>query len=544
MQVLELFKGKSKIVYVSILLLSVISTLTNIGVLILINKALKYHSDSGGIDFNSSLIFLSLIVVSFVATATFNRYMVKVSNEIVYGIELSIINKVRTATFESYQSLGHEKIYAAIGDARIISRIPGAFIGLLKSALTIFCGFCFLFYSSLFSGLLLFLLMLVLLTNYLYRDRLISEDLNIIRDLQDKYYEHLHQLFGGFRQIKISPSRNSNLYYKHILINRRKSRELNVKTTNQHGVNELMGVYSWYIILGIIIFVLPSLLKINLVQMTAFITTVLFMMGPLSQVINFFPVYRGFKIAYERIGRIERNLIADQAFLQEQPAVRDFTTIRFEDVVYHNKDKMGHSFELKIPELIILKNEIIFIAGGNGSGKTTFVNLLTGLYEPTSGKVYIDDCEMSWKDFRIFCTNMSVIFTNHHLFSTNYDEHNLEESNGTLNRHIQRFNLDSIPKMDPLKKYFGYGLSKGQEKRAALVLSLLENKPLLILDEWAAEQDPFNKSVFYKEWIQYIRETGKTIIAVTHDDEYFAFADRVIKLKSGCIISDEYKLVK
>jgi multidrug/microcin transport system ATP-binding/permease protein len=80
--------------------------------------------------------------------------------------------------------------------------------------------------------------------------------------------------------------------------------------------------------------------------------------------------------------------------------------------------------------------------------------------------------------------------------------------------------------------------SKGQSKRMSLIFALLENKPILVLDEWAADQDPHFRKFFYEELIPKLKREGKTIIAVTHDDAYFNQADRIIKFDYGKIVKD------
>ncbi|MCG8463435.1 MAG: ATP-binding cassette domain-containing protein, partial [Xanthomonadales bacterium] len=72
--------------------------------------------------------------------------------------------------------------------------------------------------------------------------------------------------------------------------------------------------------------------------------------------------------------------------------------------------------------------------------------------------------------------------------------------------------------------------SQGQRKRLALIAALAEDRDLLLLDEWAAEQDPMFRRYFYETLIPQWRASGKTVIAVTHDDQYFHCADRVLTL--------------
>ena len=76
-------------------------------------------------------------------------------------------------------------------------------------------------------------------------------------------------------------------------------------------------------------------------------------------------------------------------------------------------------------------------------------------------------------------------------------------------------------------------LSTGQRKRLAIIAAILEEKPILVLDEWAADQDPYFRKKFYTELLPLIKDMGHSIIAVTHDDKYYSYADKLYKMEYG-----------
>jgi putative ATP-binding cassette transporter len=76
-------------------------------------------------------------------------------------------------------------------------------------------------------------------------------------------------------------------------------------------------------------------------------------------------------------------------------------------------------------------------------------------------------------------------------------------------------------------------LSAGQKKRLALLLSLLETRPVLVLDEWAADQDPQYRELFYHQLLPALRDHGLTVFAITHDDKFFSVADRILEADTG-----------
>lgn len=534
---LQFFQAKSKWFYFFIVILSMVSSISNIGMLMLINNVL------GGKSFVSDeynyLVFIFFISMSFTANRIFQHYMVGLTNGIMFNQELAIVQKVRNASFESFERLGSEKIYAALGDARMLSRIPQVLVTLLNAAITVVCSLCYLFWIAPLGGLTICILMMILLTIYLIRDINIAKDLNEVRDLQDEYYEYIRELMEGFKQIRISFLRNNNLFNKYISVNRNRAKILSVKTSRKYVANELMGTYSWYIVLGVVIFILPPVFNITVAQTTVFVATVLFMIGPISQLIMSFPLYTVFKIATERIAKIDTQLNIDAAPVKEVSLpVEEFSSIRFENIVYRYDIAGKHTFKLDDLNVEIGREEIVFVTGGNGSGKTTFINILTGLCKPESGKIFINDKEVSWEEFCMYNNNMAVVYTNHHLFKENFDEHDLSEENPKLNSLQKLINVEGFMKFLRERNWIDIHLSKGQQKRMALLLALLENKPIIILDEWAAEQDPYNRRLFYTEWLPAIREMGNTIVAISHDDDFYHVADRVIRFNFGKIVND------
>ncbi|MFM7857020.1 MAG: ATP-binding cassette domain-containing protein, partial [Flammeovirgaceae bacterium] len=156
--------------------------------------------------------------------------------------------------------------------------------------------------------------------------------------------------------------------------------------------------------------------------------------------------------------------------------------------------------------------EIVFIIGGNGSGKSTFVKLLVGLYTAHDGDIKVNSLAVKEDNLK---RHVAVVFSDPYLFTENY-------SNIDMNKQADR--LVYLTKLMRLEKVIAFpngearidgDLSSGQHKRLALMNALLEDKPILVLDEWAAEQDPEFRKFFYFELLPLLRKEGKTIIAIT-----------------------------
>jgi putative ATP-binding cassette transporter len=133
---------------------------------------------------------------------------------------------------------------------------------------------------------------------------------------------------------------------------------------------------------------------------------------------------------------------------------------------------------------------------------------------------------------------VSSIFTSFHLFR---DLVGLERPN--LDREaaewLERMRLDQrIEVRDGV--FSDLRLSTGQRKRVALLVTMLEDRPICIFDEWAADQDAQYREEFYSSVLPELKARGKMVIVISHDDRYYSLGDRVIKLERGKIVADQW----
>ncbi len=541
MNVFKIFQQKSRLFYIYIILLGGVSSFVYSSILVFLNNTISGESIGPYPEYDW-LIFSGLIVFSFVMSKVFQNYMVNVTNEILYGLELSIVDKLRHTAFENFEKLGSQRFYTAISDTRVLARVPEGFVNAINSTVITVCGLGYLFWISPIGGVSVLTVMGILLTVYLLRNKGIERDLSEIRDLHDHYYGYLRELLYGFKEIKMSSTRNDNLFNNYIKENRQQGKALGVRASKKYVDNELVGTYSWYVVLGVIIFLLPQILSFDPVQTTTFIAVILFLMAPIARLIMFLPFYTDVKIALSRIYRIEKDLksfTTDYIDPKSPPFITgDFHQMNFNDITYDYYNDDHKVFSLGPIDLTISKGEVIFITGGNGSGKSTFINILTGLYRPSGGSIDIDGQVLSSKDYPRYSDSMSAIFTNHYLFNENFYGFDLSKEVVVLKDYIQMMDLEEIVKVDYENNKIDSRLSKGQQKRLAMIYSLLEQKSIIVLDEWAAEQDPRFRAYFYREFVPKLKQMGKTIIAVTHDDDYYNCADRVIDFGFGKILKD------
>ncbi|OQY54810.1 MAG: hypothetical protein DRR08_16730 [Candidatus Parabeggiatoa sp. nov. 2] len=204
-------------------------------------------------------------------------------------------------------------------------------------------------------------------------------------------------------------------------------------------------------------------------------------------------------------------------------------------MIFHYREPSGKTlFSIGAINMTIKQGEILFIVGGNGSGKSTLLKLLIGLYYPATGSLYVDDDQIDQTNYQSYRELFSIIFTDFQLFDRLYGLRDIDEQR--LKSLLRLMELDKKTEFID-GKFTNVDLSTGQKKRLAFIAAVLENKPVYIFDEVAADQDPQFRQYFYEVILQDLKKQGKTIIAVTHDDKYFHTADRVLKMEEGRLVN-------
>nr|WP_295863731.1 cyclic peptide export ABC transporter [uncultured Chitinophaga sp.] len=542
MRLISLLQKKSKLFYILLLLLGLINSVWSMGLLLLINNRIAGTSLPfvQGYDWQ---IYAGMILVSFFTARAFQSYTIRLTYELGNDLGLSVFDKLRFSDYEEYIKLGEEKVRTATADVTTLQRFPNVFIEVFNALVMVLIGLGYLFYTNFFGALLILGVLSALAVVYYIRNMAISKDLNTVRDLANIYQQNVNDFLRGFKDVKMSITRSDNIFTKYISQNRNRVKELTVKTLIKYMGNELMGNYLWYLLIGIIVFLLPVILHMSNVVNNQFVVTLLYLMGPVGIVVARISEFTQMQIAVDRLHQFHDKINASKAIAighGDLPAAGDkFESIRFEDVTFEYYDeRRAETFRLKPLTLDIKKGESIFITGGNGSGKSTFVNLLTGLYVPHSGTISLNGRVITERTYPGYRNRIAAIFTDSVLFNENYDGLELAPDNERLMFWLRKMELENIVTFDHEKKSIKAELSKGQQKRLALIYVMLEDKDVIVLDEWAAEQDPVFRAYFYKIIIPELRQMGKTVIAVTHDDAYFNCGDRLIKFDYGTIVSD------
>lgn len=301
-----------------------------------------------------------------------------------------------------------------------------------------------------------------------------------------------------------------------------------------------------------VVFVFPLLLiqiSVNDLRETLFI--VFYIIGPFQALTNCLTQYEAMKVNMKQIDKMTTMLKENN---NQQPKQLNFNNdindnfpalleIKLNNIEYSyystDAQERLHEFKLGPLDLEFHSGEIVFLVGGNGSGKSTLSKIITGLYSPHKGHITLDGSYINHVDLNNY---FSAIFYDFHLFKKMYGI-DVVQNKQAIQHLLAKMKLDDKIVINEEGELNTVDLSTGQKKRLAYIISCMENKPFILFDEWAAEQDPDFKAFFYEVLLDELKSQGKCVIVVTHDDQYFNVADRIIKLNSGKILQSQSSLM-
>lgn len=363
--------------------------------------------------------------------------------------------------------------------------------------------------------------------------------LRAARGRQDLLVAHYRTLIGGFRELKQHRPRRDAFLADALVAEAEAVRDGMVGGLTSFAMAAAWGQLAFFGFIGFVVFALPHLIAIDPPALAGSVLVLLYLLVPLDVLLVW-----GASLARARasLGRIDTLMptLAGDGPDRTPPLVAPLPfrdSLRLQDVGYaYRTTAERDGFALGPVDLTIGAGEVVFIAGGNGSGKTTLMKLLAGLYEPESGQILLDDRVVRPTDFEAYRQLFSVVFADGHLFQEvrGVDPDDLIARSADL---LLRLELDGVVRFDG-SAFSTVDLSQGQRRRLALLAACLEARPICLFDEWAANQDPAFKRIFYHEILPDLRASGKTLVVISHDDEYVDVADRVVRLRDGRIIAD------
>lgn len=515
-----------------VVLAGIIAGVTNTGLLIVINSALSKSDIS-----QQTLVwsFAALCVAMLVSRAAAWIFLVQLAHRVTYKLRLELSARILAAPLQHLEKLGAPTLLATLTDdvAVIAGALTATPMLVVHIVVVITClgylGWLSLpallgVFGFLTFGVLCYQLPLRRALHYLGASR---------RDL-DALFKHFRSLIDGNKELKLHRARRAAFFHDHLehaaLSFRRKASVGDAI----YALTASLGHLMIFILIGLLIFALPALQPTTPARTIGFSLVILYLLPPLEVIMSALPTFGRANVALQKIEATGLSLEAESVERStDESSQLAYQSLKLQGVTHAYNSEDGDGFKLGPIDLSFRPAELVFLVGGNGSGKTTLAKILTGLYAPDEGAVYLDGEKITDETRDQYRQLFAAVFSDFYLF-----ESLLGLGAGALDQqalqYLHRLQLDrKVQVIDGVLSTTD--LSRGQRKRLALLTAYLEDRPCYVFDEWAADQDPLFKEIFYLRLLPELKARGKTVIVISHDDRYFHVADRILKLNYGKI---------
>lgn len=359
------------------------------------------------------------------------------------------------------------------------------------------------------------------------------------RDAEDNLQKHYSAIAEGAKELRIHRPRRHAMFTRNIQGTADHICDTHIRSINIFVVAKSLGSMLFFVVIGLALGIQSLWPSQDPAVISGFVLVLLYMKGPLESLIANLPIISRAQIAFRRIADLSERFSSPEPHLlledagQPQPPLQ---TLELRNVEYAYPAVEGSQpFRVGPVNLRIQPGEILFIVGENGCGKTSLIKLLLGLYTPSQGQILVNGQAVDAKGLDDYRQMFTTIFADYFLF----DE--LVQDGKALPEDASRYlkRLEISHKVSVRDGAFTTtDLSTGQRKRLALVNAWLDERPVLVFDEWAADQDPAFRRVFYTELLPDLKRLGKTIIVISHDDRYFDIADHLVRLQAGRVVEE------
>ena len=531
MTFLAIFGRELSYTWRQFLFFAVMSAIANAAVLATINQATSSLPGGGSAG---ALITLGLAILIYaVSQRALMLSASSLAEATVDGLRNRFVEALQSADLVDVERFDKSELYNTIGaEMQVISDGALNLILIGQSAILVIAIMVYLAWLSLTALLLGSFFTAVAVWFHMSRTKQISEQLARAFATSTALFGSFADFVDGVKEVKLNFARSGELA-THI-------RQLSSEVTRQRlTTRELFTAdfvasqVAFFLLAGVVVFLVPMVTGVDRPTVVKITASVLFLIGPISVVVGGLPVLQRVNAAAETILSVEARLreIGRDVPSFEYPAALNFERLALRGVTFSYgsvDDEPG--FHIGPIDFEVKQGDVVFMTGGNGSGKSTLLKLITGLYRPNSGEIELNGRAIGPAELPGYRNLFSAIFQDYHLFRELYGIPQVDPD--TAQEYLRLMEIqDKVQIVD--RSLTTLALSSGQRKRLALVVLLLEDHPVCIFDEWAADQDPAFRLKFYREIVPMLKGRGKTIIAVTHDERYFDAADIRVHLEEG-----------
>ncbi|HYG62205.1 MAG TPA: cyclic peptide export ABC transporter [Thermoanaerobaculia bacterium] len=485
-------------------------------------------------------VFLALVILLPIFRFFSQVLLINLNQRSLRTLRVRLVRRILAAPLRHLEKTGPSRLLATMTQdvgtvVEALSGLPGLFmhLAIVVSALT-YLGMVslpVLFYITAFIviGIVTYQLPIIKAMGYMQRSR----------QLFDNMTGYIRAAVEGTKELKMHRNRRDAFIGAF---------DQSVEEFQQQGKTGsviFVAAASWghvlfFVVIGLLVFVVPRFQPVPPDVLAQYTIILFFMMTPLEMLMNTLPMLGRAAVAVkavEDLGFTLDNQVKERELPSGETVSPQWRSMELAGVCHsYHRENEEESFQLGPINLAFQPGEAVFLVGGNGSGKTTLAKLLLGLYAPESGEIRLNGQAITDENREWYREHFSAVFVDFFIFEKllGIEASSLDDN---ARKYLRQLHLEQKVQVKG-GELSTVELSQGQRKRLALLTAYLEDRPIYLFDEWAADQDPFFKEIFYLELLPELKQRGKTVFVISHDDRYYYVADRIIKLDYGKVVSD------
>jgi putative pyoverdin transport system ATP-binding/permease protein len=541
---MELFRfllNASRRMLLGLFVASVLAGASSAALLAVIHRALIPGDTGLGLI---AAAFVAALAVKLIAQYVSQVMLVQFAQQIVLKLCRDLCDRVLATPLDRLEALGTPRLLATLNDD--VTVLSGAVLAVptMATNMAVLAG-CAAYLAWLSLPVFGLCLAMVVVGIVVYRQliRHAQAALAAAREGRDRLFGNFQALIHGVKELKLHARRRAEFVQREIDETTELLRAQNVAAVRRHLMADVWNQFLFFLLVALLLFGAPALTPLSSSTLTGYVFAALYMMAPMWALIGTVPVFMRGRISLAKIRQLDGDL--DAAALEPARSVArpaPTASVRIElsgaRYAYPTTSPDDPGFVLGPIDLRLDSGEIVLVTGGNGCGKSTLVRLLTGLYRPAGGTIRCNGALVDDANRDAYRQHFSVVFADFFLFDRLFG---MEAGARTLEieRYLALLGMEHKVSVRG-DRLSSTALSSGQRRRLALLTAYLEDRAVYVFDEWAADQDPTYKQVFYTRLLPELRARGKCVIVVTHDDRYFEHGDRVLRLEAGRMVPTEH----
>ena len=524
MQLLLLVWRQYRWPFIAVMALSLASAALGIGLIAFINVRLIEM-----VDTSLSVLpeFLGLLLLLMAVTLGSQLALTALGHHFVF-LRSEFIKRILDTQVERIEQLGSASLLAGLtSDVRAITiafvRLPELVQGII---LTFGSAAYLAWLSSKMLAVTALWIVITIWGGFLLVSR-VYKHMAVLRETEDKLYNDYQTVLEGRKELTLNRERAEHIFnhlyipdaheYRHHII---RADTFHLSAVNWSNIMMLGAI-------GLVFWMANSLGWADTNVAATYSLTLLFLRTPLLSAVGALPTLLSAQVAFNKLKKFD--LAPFKAEFPRPQAFPNWQTLELRNVTFRYQD---NAFSVGPINLTIHRGELLFLIGGNGSGKSTLAMLLTGLYQPQAGEILLDGKALSAEKPEDYRKLFSAVFTDVWLFDRLLGPEGQQADPALVEKWLAHLQMSHKLELQD-GKILNLKLSKGQKKRVALLLALAESRDIILLDEWAADQDPHFRREFYQVLLPLMQQMGKTVFAISHDDHYFQHADRLLEMRAG-----------